>query len=137
MRHPLGTGLPIVQNRFVPDFAPQGMVRQPIDLFGQTIRIVLLQGCNDLCMQGSPPLMQQATIGNLVGQRMFEGVDLFRVETGLVEKLGSLQMGQVTAKCFFGYIGNRLLQREGYFIAYHRSRLHKTFLVLRKPINTG
>ena len=74
LRHGLLSGLPAVRQGFVPDLTPQGMVCQALNLFGHPVSGELFQGLDDARMEHPPPLLQEATVGHLVGQGMFEGI---------------------------------------------------------------
>ena len=50
------------------------MVREPLDLLGQSTGVEPLDGLDDPRMQGAPAVGEQASIRHLVGQRMLEGV---------------------------------------------------------------
>jgi hypothetical protein len=52
----LGTGLPTVRHRLVPDLAPEGMLGQPFRLLGQTVGIEPFAGVDDAGVQGPAPL---------------------------------------------------------------------------------
>ena len=69
-----GPGLPAVGHGLVPHLAPQGMVRQAFDLLGHPVPGERLQGLDNAGMQRPPPLLQQLSVGHLVGQGVLEGV---------------------------------------------------------------
>ena len=63
----------------VPHLAPQGMVRQPFDLLGQRGPAASASMASTMPgMQRAPPLLQQATVGHLVGEGVLEGVLVLR-----------------------------------------------------------
>ena len=81
-----GHGLPIARarppwrrpgagtHRLVPQLAPQGVVGQPLDVLGQPVGVEPLDGLHDPRVQRAAPLVQQAAVGDLVGQRVLERV---------------------------------------------------------------
>ena len=83
---------------FSQSFAPKRMVGQPLDLVGQAVGIEPLDGFDDPGVEGAPPLLEQAAVGDLVGQRMLEGVLQVRKEAGLVQELGGLQAAESAAR---------------------------------------
>ncbi len=49
-----------------------------------------------------PPLLQEASVCNLVGESVLEGVFGVREEAYLVEKLGGLEVGEAVAERILG-----------------------------------
>ena len=113
-RHGLLSRLPAVRQGLVPHFAPQGMVRQAFDLLGYPVSGECLKGLDDAGMQHPPPLLQQAAVGNLMGQGVLEGVLALGKEPRLVEKLGRLEVRQAAMQRVLGQLGNGLEQGEGH-----------------------
>jgi len=72
------------------------MVRQALHLLGHPLGYQRLQGLDHARVQHPPPLLQEAAIGHLMRQGVLEGVFLLGEQAGLIEKLGSLQVGQPT-----------------------------------------
>jgi hypothetical protein len=104
----LGTGLPVVGQRLVPDFSPQGMVGEAFDLVRHLVSRQRLEGLHDPRMQNPPPLLKQTPIGHLVGQGMLEGVDPLGKQTGLIEKLRRLQVRETAMQLLLGQLGDGL-----------------------------
>src|SRR5262245_49028285 len=96
------------------------MVREPLDLFGQAVGSTLFNGLHNLGMQDAPPLLQEAPICDLVGEGVLEGTFALREEPRLIEKLGSLQVGQAALEHRLGQLSNSLQQLQGYLGANHR-----------------
>ena len=128
-RHGLLPRLSAVRQGLVPHLAPQGMVRQAFNLFGHPLGSERLQGLHNLGMQRPPPLLQEATVGHLVGQGMLEGVLTFRKEPRLVEKLSRLEMREAAVHSVFGHLGNSLQQRQGHLDANDRRGLQELFFL--------
>jgi hypothetical protein len=74
---------------FVPHFTPARVVCQSFDLVGQMGRIAALKGRQDASMERASPLLQEAAVGDLVGESMLEGIDTLGAKTRLIEKLSS------------------------------------------------
>ena len=89
-----GPRLPAVPEGFVPHLPPQGMVGQLVDLLGRPVAGQRLEHAHNLGMQYPPPLLEQAAIGDLVGESMLEGVNGVREELRLVEQLRVLEVRQ-------------------------------------------
>ena len=53
-------------------------------------------------VQGTPPLLQETPVGDLLGEGVLEGVCELGEETCLVEELGGLQVGEATAERLLG-----------------------------------
>ena len=78
------------------------MVGQPVDLLDQPVGVELFDGLDDPRMENAPPLLQEAPIGNLVGEGVLEGVFEIREQAYLVEKLGGLKVGEAVAERILG-----------------------------------
>jgi hypothetical protein len=52
-------------------------------------------------MEGAPPLLQQAAIGNLVGEHVLEGVFQLGKETRFLEELTALQVPEPSPQLRF------------------------------------
>ena len=68
------------------------MVGEPFELLGQTVGRESLDGVHDVSVEGAPPLLQQAAVGNLMGERVLEGVFEVGKETRFIEELAGLQV---------------------------------------------
>ena len=84
--------LPAVRQGLVPYFPPQGMVRQAFDLLGHPLSGERIEGLDDAGMQSAPPLLQETTVGDLMGQGVLEGEVALGEQLGLVEELSGLQV---------------------------------------------
>ena len=89
----------------------------PFDLFGQSVRIQCLDGLDDAHMEAPPPLLQEASVGHLVGQGVLEGVGEFREKARLIEELGGLQVCQPTVQRPLGQLRNGLEEGEWHLCA--------------------
>jgi hypothetical protein len=54
------------------------MVRQVLDLLGQSVGREAFEGLHNVGVQHAPAFLQQAAIGHLVGQGVLESVGMFR-----------------------------------------------------------
>ena len=83
-------------------------MRQPLDLFDQSVGIQPFDGLDDVVVEGAPPLLEEAAIGDLVGESMLEGVFQLGKEARFVEELGALQMRKARPECLLGRLGDGL-----------------------------
>jgi hypothetical protein len=70
-----------------------------------------------------PAVLEQARVGDLVGEGMLEGVLEIREEARLVEKLGRLEVGESQVKAALGYVGDGLQKRERHLLPDDGRRL--------------
>ena len=99
--------LPAIVQRFLPHLPADGVVREPFDMFGNTLGVHLLHGVHDRGMVCSPALLEEAPVGDLVSQRVLEDVLEVGKEARFVEELGALQVGQPAAQRVLGLLGDR------------------------------
>jgi hypothetical protein len=84
------------------------MVSQAFDLFGYPVPSERLEGLDDAGMEQSPPLLQQAAVGHLMGQGVLEGIGVFREEARFVEELAGLEVRKAAMSRRLGQLGNGL-----------------------------
>ena len=73
------------------------MVGEPFNLFGQTVGIEHFERLHNPGVEGTPALLQETPVRDLLGEGVLEGVDVLGEELQLVEELGGLQVGE--ARC--------------------------------------
>ena len=130
-RRGLAPGLPEVGYGFVPDLALQGMMGQPFDLVGQTVGREPLDDLNEPGVQGPPPLLHEAPIGDLMRQGVLEGVFRLGKEARLVEELGGLESCEAALQGRLGQLGDGLQQGQRYLGADDRGGLEEAFVLWR------
>jgi len=130
-RRGLDPGLPEVGHGFVPDLALQGMMGQPFDLVDQAVGREPLDDRNESGVQGTPPLLHEAPIGDLMGQGVLEGVGRFGKEAHLVEELGGLEVCEAALQGRLGQLGDSLQQGQRYLSANDRGSLEEAFVLRR------
>ena len=64
------------------------MVREPLNLLAEAIRVYPLDRTDELRVKDPAALLQQGAVGDLVGERVLEGVLEIGKEARLVEELG-------------------------------------------------
>jgi hypothetical protein len=89
-RHGAEPRLVEIGDRLLPQFAVQGMVGQPLGLLGDASSPEPLDRSGNSRVQISPPVLQNAPVGHLVRQRVFEGVFDIGKKGCLIEKLRAL-----------------------------------------------
>ena len=126
----LESGLPEIVHRLLPQLAPEGVMGEPLDLLAEAIPVERLDRVDDPRVKLAAPLLQQAAVRDLVGERVLEGVLEIREEPGLVEELGGLQVVEPATERLVRQLGDRLEQRERHVLADDRGGLQEA-LVLR------
>jgi hypothetical protein len=81
---------------------------QPLDLSAEAILVERLDRLGDPRVQLASTLLQQATVRDLVRERMLEGVFEIRKQSDLVHELGGLQMVQPPTERLVRQLGDRL-----------------------------
>jgi hypothetical protein len=74
------------------------MVRQTFDLLGYAVRSQRFEGLDNAGMEHPPPLLEEAAVGDLMGEGVLEGVFALRKETCLVDKLRRLEVRQAVVQ---------------------------------------
>src|SRR5262249_44874582 len=105
-----------IGNRLLPCLALKRVMAQTLDLFGQALGIERLDRVDDLGVEQTPPVVEHVPVGDIVGERMLEGVLDIRKEAGLVEELGRLQVGEPPANALLGHVRDGLEQRQRYVL---------------------
>src|SRR5262245_20204343 len=79
-----------IGDRLLPQFPLQGVVGQPLGLFGNALGSKLLNRLGNARVQIAPSVLQQALVGHLVREGMFERVSKIGKEPNLIEELRGL-----------------------------------------------
>ena len=87
----LGGGFPQARDRLLPVLAFEGMVGEALDVFGTAIGVEMLDGVGDSRVQDPPPFLEETGIGDVVGERVLEGVFEIGEEARFVDELGRLE----------------------------------------------
>src|SRR5262245_42379162 len=91
-----------VEQSFVPDLAPDGVMGEPFDLLVRMVTVQRFNNVDNPRMKSASLILQQSPVRNLMRESVFEGVLDVRKQPGLVEELGALQIGKATAKRLIG-----------------------------------
>src|SRR5262249_22255963 len=92
---------------------------------------------DEACVQRPSPVLQQPSIRDLVGQRVFEGALELREEMGLVEEVRCLKAGEPVTKLLVFYVSNRFQERERDVFADHRGSLEQPFVFWLEAVDAG
>jgi hypothetical protein len=84
-----------------------------------------------------PSLLEQRSVGHLLGEGVLEGVLVLGEEARLVEELGRLEMRDTTMQRVLGRLGHGLKEGEGHLGANDCHRLQHTLLLGRQPVDAG
>ncbi len=109
---------------------------QAFDLLGQAVPGERLEGLDNAGMERPPPLLEEAPIGDLVGEGVLEGVFVLGKEARLVEELGRLEMRERAMQCRLGQLGNGPQQGQGHLGADDRRGLEEMFFCGRQAVDT-
>ena len=124
-RERLGAGLPEVGDGLSHSFAPERMVGQPVDVLGQPVGIEPLDGLHDPAVEGAPPVLEQAAVGDLVGEGVLERVFDVGEEPRLVEELRGLEGRQTLPEGVLGGLRDGLEKGDGHVLPDDRGHLEK------------
>ena len=135
--HRLGGGPLKIVKGLPPGFPSHGVVGQPLELLVQSVGVEHLDSLYDSRMQGAAPLLQEAAVGDLMGQGVFEGEFEFGKQAALVEELGRLQVREPPADILLGVLGDGQEQGEGRVLADDGGSLEEALLLGGESIDAG
>ena len=92
---------PEVGHGLLPHFASHRVMGEPLRLLAQATGGVMLHGFDDSGMELPTAIVEEASVGDLVGQGVLERVLEIGKEARLVEELGGLQPGETSAQGVF------------------------------------
>jgi hypothetical protein len=125
----LPAGLPQKGHGLFPHSALERVMGEPFDVFGESVRIEMLDGLNDFGVEGTPSLLRKTPIGDLVREGVLERVFELRKEARFVEELGGLQAGEATVERQPGPFSDGLEEREGDIFTNDGGRLEQTLFL--------
>ena len=86
-------------------------------------------------MQHAPALLEQAPVGDLVGERVLEGVLEIREQARLVEELRPLEVPEPLAQAVLGLLRDRLEERERDVLPDDGGGLEEALLLGWQPVD--
>ena len=99
------------------------MKGEPATSLSSALGIERLEDLDDPGVEGAAPLLEQARVGYLLGERVLEGVLQIREEGGLVQELGGLEATEPLPEWVLGDLENGLEERELHVLADDGGRL--------------
>ena|SRR6516165_10078150 len=109
---------------------------EPFDLLAEPISIKLFDCIDDSCMDVAAAFVEQPAIGDVVSERVLEGVLQVRKDLSGVEKLGRLQIVQQAPKPLLCQPANGVQLRERDVVPNYRRLFQQTFPGTRQRVNT-
>jgi hypothetical protein len=103
-----------IRDCLLPHLTPHSVAGKLLYVLGKTVRVDTFDGADDTRVQYPAPVLEDASVGDLVGKRVLEGVLKIREKARLVQKLGRLEMAEAPAQCVRRHVRNRLQEREGH-----------------------
>ena len=77
--------------------APDSVMGKPLDLLAQSVDVEIFYSVHDARVDAAAVFVEQPTVGDVVAERVFEGILQVRKELCRVEKLSRLQIVKKTA----------------------------------------
>ena len=96
--HGLQSGLAEIIDGFAPHLAAHRVMRELLRVLGKPIGAVRLDGAEHAGVERKTIIREQARIGHLVRERMFEAIELVCAVTALVQILEPLELAQVVLR---------------------------------------
>src|SRR5262245_66279436 len=93
-----------------------------------------LQDPGDSLMPSSPTLPRERLTGDLLGQRVLEGVLKIRQDSDLVHELRGLERREIATELVGGPVNDGLKNAKRHVPPHHSGRLEKILLMLGEPV---
>ena len=106
------------------------MMSESFDVFRKALAIECCEGINDTAMQGAASLLEEASVGYLVGESVLEGVLEIREETPFVEEFSGLQSREAHSEVAFREVSDQCQQSRRHVLADHCGRLQQMLVLL-------
>src|SRR5438093_13397977 len=104
------------------------MMRQTLHLLGALIGRKRFQHLDDAAVEGAALCLEETLVRHLVRERVLEGIFALGEETGLVEELDGLQVGEAPAERILRPLREGLKQSKRDLHADDSGELHEMFL---------
>jgi hypothetical protein len=130
-----GARLASVDERLVPPFGLQGVVSEPLDLLGKSLPGESLDCFDNPSMHGPAAFLEQSPVGDLVRERVFEGIFEIGKQPYLVEELRGLEMAEAVPDRVLSQFGDRQEQRKWHILADHGRGLQEVLFFGGESIN--
>src|SRR6266436_2062720 len=119
----------------VPDFPLDRVMSELLGLLAQAVRVESLDRFNDPGVERAAALAEKSPVGDLVRQRVLEGVLELRKEIGLVQELGGLELDEVLSQLLVRQIRDRVEKPERNVRSDDGGRLEYGLLCRRQAID--
>jgi hypothetical protein len=113
------------------------MMGHTLDRLGDAVPGECLQGLDDTRVEGTPPLLEQAAIGDLLGEGVREGIRWGALHEELVKEFPRLELRELLLQHLLGEPTYRPEQREGDLLADDACRLQQAFGRRWQPVDAG
>ena len=107
---------------------------EPVDLLRQPIWIFALDGLHDPSVQAAPPVLEQALVGDLLRQRVREGVLAIWICPHLLDELRAAQRREDRLEARAGHVRDRSEDGDAQVLADDCRRLQNELL---PPVTAG
>jgi len=97
-----------IGNGLLPRLAPERVVGQPLDVLPEPLGVAALDGLDRPGVESAPAVLKEASLGQLVSQRVLEGVLDVGEQARLVQELGRLQPGEALRQRVRGSSGEHV-----------------------------
>ena len=126
-----------VTQAFVPQLTPQSMGGEAVDLLGEAVGIQPFHRSHDARVERTSPLLEEAPVGDLVGEGMLERVLEVGKEPRFIEEFSGLEPVESPVEFIVGELSDRLEKPERDVFPDHRRGLQQAFVFWRDPIDAG
>ena len=118
-------------------FAPEGVLGEPLDLFTQPIGVKLFHGIHDARVDVATAVAEHPTVGDVVGEGVLESVLQVGKQLCCIKKLGILQIAEQAAEFVLREPGNRVQQCQRDVVSDDRCLLQETLLGGGERVDAG
>ena len=135
--HRLVARLSQTRDRLFPRLGADRVIREALDMLGEPVVAVLLDGFEDPRVELPSSRLEQTRVGDLVRQRVLEGVLDVGEEASLIEELDAPQVCEPSSERVLFQAGRGLKEDEGDVLADHGRGLQEAFLLRRQSVDPG
>src|SRR5262249_51753958 len=117
-----------IVHRLFSQLAAERVMGEALDLLAKTGPVEGFDRVHEPRMEMPSPLLEQSLIGDLMRQRVLEGVLEVREEPRFVQELRPLQPGERLTSTLLWVLGDRLQQCERHGLAHHSRCLQQALV---------
>ena len=108
---------------------------EPLDLLAEAIAVERLDRVDDPRVKLVAAIVQESAVGDLVRERVLEGILEIRKQPGLVKELGGLQVVEAATDRLVGGVGDRLEQYQRHVLADDGGDLEEALVLRGEPVD--